>query len=763
MPLPVPRNLFGNLETLFQKTINGQYGIIDRELANRNPTGRGLQIVGKPFHFGAINSGNQPYIWHSPDDPNRTRGRYDSRRFPFIAGQRDALRITAFATSAQGLSFIANQANIQASNAFTETRIYNPLHLLDVAARSASGNILARPTRHFPPTSGVTGTIVSALGFGADGAPVPGTSAAGNSEALPQHYQDGVKGLQRLDTARAGKGNLETKWGQADKKGGGIFDQIKSKFKKAFPIVGLFTSAGGPSWEHRADEDTYKLMYEDFKKEATTSILRSKENDGSMNFAPPGIDTGEGKFRIQIASNKQFSSGQSSLISNDSFQVVDGNYLETLKQLDSIDQTSPLASAFDFWRDSQIKDESQVFLTGKSGLEYIMNFRAKGTAGTGQILVPFAPSGQDGKGNLLNAPSTSISFSTVEKDGAVTYIETLDKVGENKSIISDVIYEDAISRESDATGAGSALDNSNSVLSKAFEKLGVKVKDLQEGLGKYRTLEQLREVAKKTGTATGENDKYGLIEREGDNRKLEGVLGRGFPNFGSNNFKQRLDSVNVLGILDENDKTHKSHIKLLEKLDLIPFFFKDLVNQTRIFFRATLQGISESNSAEWSEIRYLGRADKIYNYTGFDRSLSFNFKVYVNSVYELLSMYEKVNSLVNFTKPGKNIFIGNKPLVADASIIVPPYCKLTIGDLYRDQPVIMNSISVSVPDESPWEILPAELNEGLFIGGYSKSATVRPGASNGYGFLNGLIKRGGATIAISGISFLVIMLLHYIF
>ena len=325
MPLPVPRNLFGNLETLFQKTINGQYGIIDRDLANRNPTGRGLQIVGKPFHFGAINSGNQPYIWHSPDDPNRTRGRYDSRRFPFIAGQRDALRITAFATSAQGLSFIANQANIQASNAFTETRIYNPLHLLDVAARSASGNILARPTRHFPPTSGVTGTIVSALGFGAEGAPVPGTSAAGNSEALPQHYQDGVKGLQRLDTARAGKGNLETKWGQADKKGGGIFDQIKSKFKKAFPIVGLFTSAGGPSWEHRADEDTYKLMYEDFKKEATTSILRSKENDGSMNFAPPGIDTGEGKFRIQIASNKQFSSGQSSLVSNDSFQVVDGN------------------------------------------------------------------------------------------------------------------------------------------------------------------------------------------------------------------------------------------------------------------------------------------------------------------------------------------------------------------------------------------------------------------------------------------------------
>ena len=53
--------------------------------------------------------------------------------------------------------------------------------------------------------------------------------------------------------------------------------------------------------------------------------------------------------------------------------------------------------------------------------------------------------------------------------------------------------------------------------------------------------------------------------------------------------------------------------------------------------------------------------------------------------------------------------------------IVPPMFMLTIGDLYRFQPIVITSINVNIPDDASWETL----NE--------------KNSANGWSYLNGII------------------------
>jgi hypothetical protein len=733
------QRIFSNLTERFNETINGKYGQIDRNKANRNPTGRGLQIIGKPFQFGAINGGKEPYVWYTPDDSNRTGARYDTRRFPFASGRRDALRLTAFGTSARGVSWALNEANLQASNAYSETRIFNPLFIGEVAARSATGNILARPTRSFPPSGGVIGSVLSFFGKNSNDSNDPPGGTTGRP-SLPTHYTDGGKGLQRLDTARGGRGRLESIWKQQNSNTKtGLFSQIKSKLKKAFPIAGLFTSAGGPDWEYRGDEHAYDLMFENFKKQHENSRLRQpKDRAAWMNYQSDGTNT-QGKFFVHFANNKLYSSGQSQ---SEFFNFqVQGNYLDTLQQIGTTSGSSPeaqgsfLAAAFERFRKGNIKksvdftkDETKEFKTGIGGrTKLTMNYAVEAEDGSGNMLVQFQPVAFGGA-ELSPLASTKVSF-----DSSGKYIDTLlNRDGESEfgSLLTAVdkkFIEDHIDGSSvampDVDNRAAGISNYQAKLKEALAKLGETVKDPKEtGIWQYRTLEELRGVRKgqpnnKINPPDGYYEKYKSAETgfapdtlESQNRQQ----GKGFPDFGSSAPLSRRDAINTTGILDDSEgSSQKQLIQDLETIDLIPFFFKDLVNKTRIFFRATVTGMSESNSAEWNETRYLGRADKIYNYVGYDRSLSFSFKVYANSVHEMLPMYEKVNYLVNFTKPGANRLLQTKQgdQQFENSIIVPPYCELTIGDMYQRQPVVINSVNVTVPDDSPWELLNYETHD----------------------------------------------------
>jgi hypothetical protein len=176
--------------------------------------------------------------------------------------------------------------------------------------------------------------------------------------------------------------------------------------------------------------------------------------------------------------------------------------------------------------------------------------------------------------------------------------------------------------------------------------------------------------------------------------------------------------------------------------DLIFFYFYDLINKKYIPFRATLGSIQDNNTGDWEDIKYMGRADKLYVYKGFSREVSFNFKVYANSIYELVPNWERVNYLVGLTRPSKytdRAFVTRQsppqpeiqsqaigdmnqstvqmtPFIVnsgesgqttglESGFIYPPMIEFRIGDLYVDQPAVLRNVGITVPDDAQWETL----------------------------------------------------------
>jgi len=159
-------------------------------------------------------------------------------------------------------------------------------------------------------------------------------------------------------------------------------------------------------------------------------------------------------------------------------------------------------------------------------------------------------------------------------------------------------------------------------------------------------------------------------------------VGKGFAGSG------QADIINVLSV--ENDTN------LFKDRDLIKFWFYDITNKKYIPFRATVKGISERYTSNWDEFQYIGNADKVYNYKGFTRALAFNFTAVAMSLKELLPMWTRINYLLSLSKPAKYL---------NGSYIVPPLIQLTIGDLYKNQPIVINGLTMTIPENAIWETI----------------------------------------------------------
>ncbi len=140
-----------------------------------------------------------------------------------------------------------------------------------------------------------------------------------------------------------------------------------------------------------------------------------------------------------------------------------------------------------------------------------------------------------------------------------------------------------------------------------------------------------------------------------------------------------------------------------ESKDIIKFAFECIDNDnlnfsTALIFRAFLEGqISDSNSAEYNTFKYLGRGETFRTYQGFDRTIGFTFKAFVQSRQEMLPMYTKINQLISQVypdySPNYNLMRGN-------------VVKLTIGDYLYRMPGFLENVNVTIDNNTtPWEIL----------------------------------------------------------
>jgi len=131
--------------------------------------------------------------------------------------------------------------------------------------------------------------------------------------------------------------------------------------------------------------------------------------------------------------------------------------------------------------------------------------------------------------------------------------------------------------------------------------------------------------------------------------------------------------------------------------DYIPFKFYDMNNDKHIVFRATLSGISDSYSPEWSSQRYIGRPDNVHVYQGVSRELSFDFVVAPFSKQEMLVCWEKLNYLAGLTYP-------TWKKIGNTSRMDAPFTALTIGNMFSKTPGYINSLSYTIEDNVSWDI-----------------------------------------------------------
>jgi hypothetical protein len=119
-----------------------------------------------------------------------------------------------------------------------------------------------------------------------------------------------------------------------------------------------------------------------------------------------------------------------------------------------------------------------------------------------------------------------------------------------------------------------------------------------------------------------------------------------------------------------------------------------------MIFRAYLTQFSDSVDANWGEIQYAGRGDKFYTYGGFGRKVNIGFKVAALSAEEMQPMYQKLNYLM-----GNLMGVYEEDGLLRGNLI-----KMTVGNWFDGQDGILNNLSYTVPQDSPWEIgLPTSL------------------------------------------------------
>ena len=146
-----------------------------------------------------------------------------------------------------------------------------------------------------------------------------------------------------------------------------------------------------------------------------------------------------------------------------------------------------------------------------------------------------------------------------------------------------------------------------------------------------------------------------------------------------------------------------------EVKDFIKFRIRDAVNGKYIIFPALISGITDNSSNNTTSFNYIGRADKVYVYQDYSRSISFTVQIVAQREEDIPIIWEKINYAKGLTLPQYKQFF-SKTDVTDNTRPVAPIVYLTLGDMFNNAPGFFTSVNLSIPENSTWE-----LEEGLQV------------------------------------------------
>ena len=623
----------------------------------------------------------QPFITVNPNNARKgVNGlkRFESRALPIGSALQDVVRISKFSVSGNGVIFLGKQLILQGKNAFNETKLYNPLMPILATTSIASFGLITPPTRHIEPNLGGVlgalglGSVSNALGLNKP-TPPKGTVGAG---ALPNIAGDGGKGLIRGSTASQANKNFQSKWQGNNKKGFSFGLSAIGDFFKANTLFGAFSAVKQPLKEtYNVSEGSYGTML------------------GSR-----------GKFEYYGSNGTAYKWG------NEFYQRWDagansGNAKELIKK-------NGETSAPD--------SDKKIFIFNKK--------------------VPFTstyfgvPIGYDPKDvNRYRKYGDNVGIIPLRKDGNQSVYTNSDILSIYKVYLDTDIESGTSTKQStkftdkNSDAVKNVEDNLKQVIDN-IKQSGYSYNPLSDydlinpqfsnpsfiGMDYISQLTKNPDSQKQKVNPFNYNNGGYLTKFRGEKRKqlLDDIDGKGFSG------AKYSDKINSLTVLSGNN-FEKEYSE--EDDDLIKFYFYDIVNDKYIPFRATVTGLNENLNADWTTIEYAGRADKLQSYKGFSRALSFKFNVVANSIKELLPMWQRINYLVGLTKPA-NYTQGSQinPSNIYSRFIIPPLVKFTIGDIYKNQPGVIKSVGMNIPDNCIWETLTeeyAQKNDWSYLNG----------------------------------------------
>ena len=161
----------------------------------------------------------------------------------------------------------------------------------------------------------------------------------------------------------------------------------------------------------------------------------------------------------------------------------------------------------------------------------------------------------------------------------------------------------------------------------------------------------------------------------------------------SRGFETKSDTINNQGVFSGLSSGQ------LDDVDFIPLKFYSIHLGKTAQFRCTVTGLTETFSPSWDSYKFLGSPFNNYTYSGIERSVNFNFKVYSLNPNEHKVVWDKLNFLTGLVYPQGYY---------DTSALAPPFIKFTLGDLFNAKDGFIESLSYTYDDNSPWNITTRE-------------------------------------------------------
>jgi hypothetical protein len=217
-------------------------------------------------------------------------------------------------------------------------------------------------------------------------------------------------------------------------------------------------------------------------------------------------------------------------------------------------------------------------------------------------------------------------------------------------------------------------------------------------------------------------------------------------NLGKSTYSNKLDTkrgifstkdvINQTGRLTKDElKSVKYNGKTLDEVDLVPLRFQKLNDGSGVYFRSIVTGYNEDIEPAWESSKMLGSPFNFYSYTGVERKLRFNMKIYAMSQAELVLMWRRIEYLSHCAYPH----------TYNNGIIEPTILYFTFGNVYTNKACFLDSITYAIEDaENLWELGGGQLqvkegnfedgmNNRFFVGHTNDSTSGTFGVSKGIG------------------------------